>query len=945
MKKYFFIILLVLVCSFEPFNVFAWSDNDTHPKITKLAVEQSLLNNDISTYLKDNFGFKNGLTEIIYSSINIETLIMNGSRTEDTGILPAPWHQCSRGLNHFYNPLYSVNDVSAGLFDCGFKTEWFSFAVFQGKSNLLWATSAGYSNLLSVDDDPSEDQQKNTDYNCYSWKVAREVFIKALTTKDNADRNRYFARMFRSVGQITHLLQDMAVPAHVRNDMKGHLSPQGLDLSHDFDSFGNNFEGYVKKRPELVHGNIEPPPFNKLTDFWDTDNYNGDANITSYLGYGLAEYTQANFLSEWRKIGAYPHPSKNDGFFDHDNPEFYWDKDGKLDRKFYFKKEQGEPLQHLAAEKYLYKFLPATDPNNHYLDELCYNEYAHKLLPKAIGYSAGLINYFFRGTLKVTEALSIDGDDSGIKKITAKVINTSPNNEQQCEGKTNCAGKEYMSNGEVFAFARYKTGPNDNTTSYAVSGPAKDKDGADIKSIDYKTPAKMTFDFSNSPIPANAQELYLHVVYYGTLGNEADTGVAIGMDEVSKLYVLLRSGNNYTLYSISTDSVVEKLKNPRYGNPLYPEAKEFFKFPEEGAQNSTDFGFYIENYLKETDSQALLMPDTNYPEHDNDQDIIPAPYDNNTQSGTSCPNIPGGSGTYNISCAGSSKGRHYGFNSGDSENHFFQIASPKDETVTYVSDYITSDSFVSGTWNNSYNGAFEWVIDPESCDSMPDGSQKCNCWIAALEQRPYAWSQTTNVSLDETLKGEYSVTRFTPLGKLYTIPFTNNDSVNKQTSHDKIGQPFNTSKMCGWLVPSNRYSLTEVYYGDLVGVEYTNDVESTHTYGFDWGNDPYHFYSARVHLESNALLHYYVSFPILEDITESQIAYKKVYVDHGYYVLAQLNVKDGLYDPLSKKFDVDYKNDWKENGKFEDAIKALIDFSLALTPTLKDFDAGFWIKK
>jgi len=755
--------------------------------------------------------------------------------------------------------------------------------------------------------------------------------------------------MFRSVGQVVHLLQDMAVPAHVRNDMWGHLSPKFAPIP-----FGNNFETFVQRNPDIVTGYSPPPDFAKLTDFWDADIYKSNGDIPESMNIGLAEYTQANFLSEHRMLGTtgFPHPAEGDGDWVVTTEPGV---DGKIDKQIYFVKKTGEKINHLAVEGYLTVYIPGAFPGEpgavsksktYNLDKKCYFDYASKLLPKAIGYSAGLINYFFRGTLKVTEALSIDGDDSGIKKITAKVINTSPNNEQQCEGKTNCAGKEYMSNGEVFAFARYKTGPNDNTTSYAVSGPAKDKDGADIKSIDYKTPAKMTFDFSNSPIPANAQELYLHVVYYGTLGNEADTGVAIGMDEVSKLYVLLRSGNNYTLYSVSTDSVVEKLKNPRYGNPLYPEAKEFFEFPEEGAQNSTDFGFYIENYLKETDSQDLLKLVPNYPEHDNDQDIIPAPYDNNTLSGTSCPNIPGGSGTYNISCAGSSKGRHYnGFNSGDLENHFFQIASPKDETVTYVSDYITSDSFNSGTWNNNYNGAFEWVIDPESCDSMPDGSQKCNCWIAALEQRPYAWSQTTNVSRDETLKGDYSVTRFTPLGKLYTIPFTNEDSANKQTSHDKIGQPFNTSKMCGWLVPSNRYSLTEVYYGDLVGVEYTNDVESTHTYGFNWGNDPYHFYSARVHLESNSLLHYYVSFPILEDITESQIAYKKVYVDHGYYVLAQLNVKDGLYDPLSKKFDVDYKNDWKENGKFEDAIKALIDFSLALTPTLKDFDAGFWIKK
>ena len=922
-KTAYFIFIFLLIPQF----CFSYTklDNDklgTHYSITKNAINQSniakYLNDYLDIKLDDKFAgpFEKPVTS--EETPSVREWIQYGGDWED---VPS-----RRALNHFYDPL----------------------------------TGYGWTGQLQVYSSALEWAKEPTLSNEWSWIQARVWYYTALKHYNEPnyptlDSNCNFAKTFRSLGQVMHLLEDMAVPAHTRNDLHPDFKVPWTDPEILKKYQQDMYERYAALNKDSLpftgYATVSINQFNQFDYYWHNQS----------AGTGLADFTNRNFLSRSTNIDdkKYKSPVATGEMIDYitiADPQDYQEPIKTVEVKYLTGKvldynlpvgSQVKTINHLATYSFFdFEMQTLNGERVYSLDDECHKDYASFLIPRAVGYSAGLINYFFRGTLKVTEALSIDGDDSGIKKITAKVINTSPNNEQQCEGKTNCAGKEYMSNGEVFAFARYKTGPNDNTTSYAVSGPAKDKDGADIKSIDYKTPAKMTFDFSNSPIPANAQELYLHVVYYGTLGNEADTGVAIGMDEVSKLYVLLRSGNNYTLYSVSTDSVVEKLKNPRYGNPLYPEAKEFFEFPEEGAQNSTDFGFYIENYLKETDSQDLLKLVPNYPEHDNDQDIIPAPYDNNTLSGTSCPNIPGGSGTYNISCAGSSKGRHYnGFNSGDLENHFFQIASPKDETVTYVSDYITSDSFNSGTWNNNYNGAFEWVIDPESCDSMPDGSQKCNCWIAALEQRPYAWSQTTNVSRDETLKGDYSVTRFTPLGKLYTIPFTNEDSANKQTSHDKIGQPFNTSKMCGWLVPSNRYSLTEVYYGDLVGVEYTNDVESTHTYGFNWGNDPYHFYSARVHLESNSLLHYYVSFPILEDITESQIAYKKVYVDHGYYVLAQLNVKDGLYDPLSKKFDVDYKNDWKENGKFEDAIKALIDFSLALTPTLKDFDAGFWIKK
>ena len=71
-----------------------------------------------------------------------------------------------------------------------------------------------------------------------------------------------------------HLLEDMGVPAHVRNDfLYGHFR------SYVFDR-GNPFESWVEKQV-MVNGNLipdmylssspQPRVFSKLSDYWDRD--------------------------------------------------------------------------------------------------------------------------------------------------------------------------------------------------------------------------------------------------------------------------------------------------------------------------------------------------------------------------------------------------------------------------------------------------------------------------------------------------------------------------------------------------------------------------------------------------------------------------------------------------------------------------------------------------
>jgi hypothetical protein len=58
--------------------------------------------------------------------------------------------------------------------------------------------------------------------NDYSWLLSREYYYQALLTGSEEQ----YAKTFRSIGQVMHLVSDAAVPAHVRND--AHLKKRFL---------------------------------------------------------------------------------------------------------------------------------------------------------------------------------------------------------------------------------------------------------------------------------------------------------------------------------------------------------------------------------------------------------------------------------------------------------------------------------------------------------------------------------------------------------------------------------------------------------------------------------------------------------------------------------------------------------------------------------------------
>ena len=62
-----------------------------------------------------------------------------------------------------------------------------------------------------------------------AWKDARTAFFDAATGTSDSGRQQSYADTFRIVGQLMHLVADLAQPAHTRND--SHI------LGDDFETF------------------------------------------------------------------------------------------------------------------------------------------------------------------------------------------------------------------------------------------------------------------------------------------------------------------------------------------------------------------------------------------------------------------------------------------------------------------------------------------------------------------------------------------------------------------------------------------------------------------------------------------------------------------------------------------------------------------------------------
>ena len=323
-RKLIILFSLVLGLAFSR-QAFAY-ETPTHAFLTKEALDfynQEFSNNKISKEFNDS--------------------IISGSQLEDT---PPRW------MNHFYDP---VNN--RGL--TALPGDWASSKDWAQNSNrqisalynpILNTTIAG---LLAV---ANPAKLETTDF---TWKRAIKDYIKG-------DKQR----AFEALGHILHLIEDVSVPDHTRND------PHPAIDASDTLKTGSPYEIWTSRfnldNPDnnlsLRLANKKPVSLNSLGEYFD----------------GLAKYSNNNFYSK-DTVGiqsGYKLPEP--------------DYDVRIDKYFYPTKIDKEFGDYVLFRKSVPDILLVNEFDITLGDDKVMNDYWSRLSVKSVQYSAGVIDLFFK---------------------------------------------------------------------------------------------------------------------------------------------------------------------------------------------------------------------------------------------------------------------------------------------------------------------------------------------------------------------------------------------------------------------------------------------------------------------------------------------------------------------------------------------------------------------
>jgi hypothetical protein len=523
--------------------------------------------------------------------LTIAELVRYGACYEDEE------HPYAKSASHFYNP----QNAGAGIGTVG-------GIDLVGSSSMHWMLRRGAGTTT-------------TGTNHFGYLDARSYFYEALTDTSISSsglpaeqraalRKAAWGKTFQALGHIVHHLQDMGSPQHVRDDSHcnsvngcGGLVQPGYRPS--------GYETYWEQRFELIRGLAQtataPILFGLPREFWNTRTDNSlTTNNPTDAGkqdQGLALYTSTNFTSEGKDFkgllfGTQPVARPADGLsfpapattFNEVNVSQLFPADSlpvvrdtlcggtTVNCGMKFLGTATDPNARTSAFSFFSaNLLVPRDPNNNtaptytsngifHQNFFTYTDAASKLIPLAVRYSAGLIDYFFRGEMQITPPTGglyglIDAGDTssnckdtcGFKKIKLKVKNATASINAVAQDMT--AGTLQA----VVKFSRnrcYERGFLNESSDKTPWGPTEinsclltlqtQADGTSVyeplEEIVVSEPItgfnlgagaerELTFTFA-TPIPINAWDVRLQTVFKGTLGQEEES-VAVGTRQLS----------------------------------------------------------------------------------------------------------------------------------------------------------------------------------------------------------------------------------------------------------------------------------------------------------------------------------------------------------------------------------------------------------------------------
>ena len=393
---------------------------------------------------------------------------------------------------------------------------------FSGQSSVLWAQDSGNQSSAWGGD--------------WSWASTRQSYFRSLTAINLKSKEQAFSDALLGLGHQIHLLQDTAVPAHVRNDAhplaynrggSPHIEIWAAKNSNTIRQIAANSVAIpaVSLQQDVISSGARLSPTALLSD---ADQYDGTDPSTS-LSQGLAEYTNANFFSddtiftEARNPDdphAFPFPGRSgtdiQTYLDKDMlPATIVAEDGVEDTSFWIAKTgDGEQIDRFVKPTYLsYDVSPDTHADIYfrlfYLDEACHLDYAEKLIPRAVGYSAALLDYFFRGRLAV--AIFPYFQDNSLYALKLTIQNLTET-------------QEAMSDGDFSLVFRYTPEGGNPDGSDDIFVPAVETPSCDL--LTYEDTMELVFSPSEE-IPLDRWDsLTCTLAFQGSLGHES--GAVVG---------------------------------------------------------------------------------------------------------------------------------------------------------------------------------------------------------------------------------------------------------------------------------------------------------------------------------------------------------------------------------------------------------------------------------
>jgi hypothetical protein len=487
-------------------------DVTVHAKITSAAVSGST---EFANYLQDNnISSSMQYPDIISVSSDLNPvgptpsgMIIDGSIWEDDDDVDSGGH---RPYNHFYDPI-SKQGLSVlwpwplGLITYGLPSEtWGAFYDEVNKFN-------------------------RPDFNEYSWQNARTYQSNAIVDVASYARDGQEAVMFSSIGQVMHLLEDTSQPQHVRNEQHLDQFPRttvNTPWRSVFEDWGWHNLGNINFSPTNL--DWMAAGFTQMSDFWDRNLYNGtsyaplNANENGGPTLGLAEFCNGNFLTVRGSYFEFPGKNTNGSFgvtayrypsiystdFIHYllNPAAYaklipnsiglYGANTAVYRCVLTKSSQGVSVPEHCAIDLLAALNPGILGTNagslnavHPDDPDVMANYHSILIPRAIAYSTGLLNYYFRGRLQIL---------------------CSSSNEQTCSFTASNASPQAFHGGVFRAFSDDSDGNRTEATDLSTTY-------TNYPATNGYLPTNGTISGSFT-IPANSSGTFT-LAYFGTIDN------------------------------------------------------------------------------------------------------------------------------------------------------------------------------------------------------------------------------------------------------------------------------------------------------------------------------------------------------------------------------------------------------------------------------------------